>query len=336
VSWNSQGAYLAAGLSYERTVKIYSFSSEACRLFCSFKHTARVEKVRFHPDSSNVLLVSSDDRTVKLWDVRLNNASVKAIDKVDLKANAVAVSWSPTHNQHLFAVCDSHNGVHIYDSRTMTTATTSSLKPSAAEGTKPIRSFDLDPHKVFDATFSPSSSHLVLATRSSINSMGILRIFPWDEPNFIAKDASNQIASHVTFQGHTAAMTSLCFSPNGRKLLTGGQDSVMALWDVRHMVCTSTSLLRNKSVRSVTLSFDSKIAAGCCYDEDGIDLMNTDTGKNMGTVSLAQNLRASRSSSLYGCSEIAFHPKTYVLACARGDTGSISLPAVNIATIAVI
>jgi len=348
ISWNSQGSYLAAGSSYDRCVKIYSFHSEACRNFCSLKYntSARVDMVRFHPDLPNLLLASSDDRAIKLWDVRLNNASSKNMATFPLKSNAVSMKWSTHRNQHLFVICDAQNHVHVYDTRAITTSTS-----ITTDGTQPIRSFHLEPHRIYDVAFSPSSTHLVLATKSAPDGIGTLRIFPWDNnhdnknqitstttPNGDISSSplsDHTITSHITFPGHMAAMTSLNFSPNGRKLVTGGQDSVMALWDVQDMVCTSTSLLRSKTIRSVTCSFDSKVVAGSCYDEDGIDLLDTCTGKNIGTVFLSRNPNSSNRSStaLYGCYEIAFHPKAYVLACARGETGSTSLPALNIATI---
>jgi len=297
--------------------------------------------VRFHPDLNNLLLASSDDKAMKLWDIRLNNASSKNIATFHLKSNAVAMSWSTHCNEHLFVASDSQN-VHVYDIRSITTHTSipSTSSTTTIDGTQPIRSFRLDPHRIYDATFSPSSTHLVLATKSATDGLGTLRIFPWDDDPTTTSEASlDTFASHVTFPGHMAGMTAVRFSPNGQKLVTGALDSVIALWDVPHMVCTSTSLLRSKTIRSVAFSFDSKVVAGCCYDEDGIDLMDAHTGKNIGTLSLVtkdsdtvKNPKSSRPAALYGCYEIAFHPKAYVLACARGETGSAPLPAVNIAT----
>jgi len=174
-------------------------------------------------------------------------------------------------------------------------------------------------------------------------------VWNWEASDESGKDATakeeksdgNQIQiqphkqKQYVYPAHTGPIYSFCFSPNGRKLATGGGDAVVGLWDVDTMVCSSTITRCNRFVRSVSFSYDSKIIA-TSTEENSIDLANSETGTFVGKVSMTDNNTNNNNKSSSnnrlgandrnapGADEIAFHPKTHLLACARCDSGSHS------------
>jgi len=158
--------------------------------------------------------------------------------------------------------------------------------------------------------------------------MGELRLFEWE------KSQGKDLSTHKVFVGHTGAIYTIRFSPNGTHLATGGNDALVGLWNVPFMVCTATISRRTKFIRSVSYSYDSKLIA-CCSEEDGIDLANAETGECVGTVNLTKGARYA-SSGGGNADEIAFHPKGYFLACARGEpSGSSSMSSSQVPQVSV-
>jgi WD40 repeat protein len=122
---------------------------------------------------------------------------------------------------------------------------------------------------------------------------------------------------HV-YPAHTGAIYACVFSPDGNHLATGGGDALVGLWDVDTMVCTSTITRCSTFIRSVSFSYDSQVVATSTED-DTVDIAMSDTGELVGKVSLSGG-RNRAGGGPAGADEIAFHPKSYLLACARCDS----------------
>ncbi len=116
---------------------------------------------------------------------------------------------------------------------------------------------------------------------------------------------------------------------------------MVGLWDVPTMICTHTIARRAKFIRSLSFSHDSKLLASSSED-DGIDLADACNGDWIGTIPLSGRggggggglLRGGGFGGGGGADEIAFHPKSHILACARGNFSLGGAPVV-IAKIAV-
>mmetsp|Transcript_27873 Transcript_27873/g.34410 ORF Transcript_27873/g.34410 Transcript_27873/m.34410 type:complete len:407 (-) Transcript_27873:103-1323(-) len=371
VSWNCTGTMLASASS--SAAKLWpcpeSQSNPVLRELNQLKpissssasnnssNNIGVDRVRFHPFEPSILCTNVEDKSVQIWDVRVNHKNhPKPFANIKLNSNsakcAASTEWfgssgsgsnegnrGHTDKGHYLVITEKDNSVYVYDIRKL-----QQQKKSQSGGigrgknhqVKPIRSFKMDPHIVFETHFTPSGSHLISAVKNGNNGMGCLIVYPWEENNSQDhnnnnKNVTNWESTH-TFMGHTAGpIYSLRFAPNGQQMSTGGNDALVGLWDVKHMVCTSTISHKNKFIRSVSYSFDSKIVA-CCTEEEGIDLASSASGDLIGTVHLASSGRSGNSQKFgTGADEVAFHPKSYILACARGDFIGSQVPQVTIA-----
>ena len=263
-------------------------------------HTGPVDRVRFHPSEASWLCTAAQDRTVRLWDVRAG--SQRSMGRIDLVASArygnaaASVEWAHGDgSSSLLAVAEKDDTVYVYDVRKLNFAS----KGGRASSATPLYTFPLKPNRVESCIFSPSGKYLVASTTLHGEGMGELRVWPWEE-----EDSS--VERHVVYPAHTGPIYSHAFSPDGKRLATGGSDAIVGLWDVASMVCTHTITRRTKFIRSVDFSYDSKLVASSS-EEDGIDLADAANGDFVGKVGRG------------GADEIAFHPKAPALAWARGD-----------------
>jgi THO complex subunit 3 len=275
-------------------------------------HTGPVERVRFHPTQDSLVGTAASDSSVRLWDVR--GASQKAVGQMDVTpgTSATDIAWS-TSSSHatLLAVTERNGSITLYDTRKLsTTPSTSANRGSKNSAT--LKIFHSSNSVVEACIFSPAGRHLVGAMTTE--GLGEVTVWEWEK-----EDTSHKFI----YPAHTGPIYSMAFSPDGKHLATGGSDAIVGLWDVDHMVCAHTIDRAVKFTRSVAYSHDSQLIASSS-EEDGIDLACAETGQLVGKVSLGRR---------GGADEISFHPKAYVLACARCPVMGGSPAAVTVAKI---
>jgi WD40 repeat protein len=369
VSWNSVGTTLAAASS--QSVKLWpcpgnSATNYIVRENGILEHRSLVDRVRFHPSDPNLLCTSSYDKSVQLWDIRSNtNRPFGIIDlKSDIGNCAQSIEWFGGHKysysngggaqsddpqSKYLVVSEKDNSVHIYDIRKLQQSkhrnhradprSSSQSGSDSSAGQIPIQSFHLAPHSVRETHVSPSGTHLISAGKNGNDGLGSFIIYPWKKDK--VHDSTNvaKMTAARSLVGHTGPILTFKFSPNGKLMATGGSDALVGLWDVQSTVCTSTITRRSRFIRCVSYSYDSKLVA-CCSEENGVDVSNAITGELIGNVNLSKQNNGNKNNQNSmrfpsgACDEIAFHPKSYLLACARGsDEGNVQVPLVTIAKI---
>ncbi|MHB8954469.1 MAG: WD40 repeat domain-containing protein [Pirellulaceae bacterium] len=110
-----------------------------------------------------------------------------------------------------------------------------------------------------------------------------------------------------TFAGHTAAVYSVVFSPDGKTLASGSEDNTIKLWDVKTGIITATLEGHTKTIWSVAFSPDGKTLASGSEDKT-IKLWDVKTGKNTATIE-------GRTETIWS---VAFSPDGKTLASAGG------------------
>ena len=115
-----------------------------------------------------------------------------------------------------------------------------------------------------------------------------------------------------TMDGHTDAVLSIAFHPNGLMLASGGNDQTVRLWDVTTGHLQKTLRGHTGHIRAVAFSSDGRTLASS-GDEGTVRLWNTATG--------------SPRHFLYGgnAHSVAFSPDGRILASSGGEDGTIQL-----------
>ena len=238
VMFSPDGTLLASSAS-DNTVDLWDTHTRH-RVTTIKGHTKRVRSVAFSPDG-HLLATGGEDGMVKLWDVRdtgsVGNPTFTISNKdavqfvtfsrdgrtlavivqyerlklwdvlaktplPELKGaceyvNSVAFSLDSQNRAMLAAACN--DGVKLWDLRT------------GRESTMPNE--------------SASAEHLAFSRDG-----GILAIVDGEN---IKLWSLHQPQEPVVLKGHSGSITSIAFSPDGKRLVSGGYDSAVKVWDVQ-------------------------------------------------------------------------------------------------------
>ena len=165
-----------------------------------YGHSDLVTAAVFAP-SGREIATGSDDHTVRIWDV----ASGREIRQI--KADDAVESVSYSHDGTMIAAGTRSASIQIWDAATGRRGIT--IKPVEATGTMGNTLQDIV------VSFSPRGSDLLGAWHNTAQ--------VWDA--LTGKEVRR-------FVGHTYPIRAASYSPDGRTVLTGGNDKTARLWDV--------------------------------------------------------------------------------------------------------
>jgi WD40 repeat protein len=365
VSWNADGTLLAMTTS-DRTVRIWNieYSENTGREVAVLAgHNGPISAVRCHPSDPHRAATTSQDGTIRLWDLRTvssaatNTANTnpappkRATHTLTLSANerspahASTLEWQAKagHDQsQVFAVTDKpRNSIHILDSRMLasTTATTTSAPTSTLA--QPVASFEIRPFlSDGPCCFVPGQAdHVTTAVTNEYDGAEWSEIWTWNWKKSPSRLTSNVVAASPA---HTGPVSTLQYSAQGRFLVTGGADACVGIWQSARghtgsspLSCIDT-IYRTKYIRHCAFTPDERFLA-VANEQDGVYMVQMDESfQPMVPFWLAGVISSRAPGRAGGAQELAWNPKyknnnqdgscEYVLASARVDPGFSTLP----------
>jgi WD40 repeat protein/beta-lactamase regulating signal transducer with metallopeptidase domain len=288
IAFSPAGQWLATG-SYDKTIRIWDIAAAKEKITLK-GHTAGVRAIAFSPDGT-ILASAGGDRSVRLWDVpsfkertrlREHKETIRALAfSPDGKTLASAGEdrlvklWNPINgevrgqlqgvNADIMALAFAPNGKAIYAG-----LRDGSLCGWEREG-RPAPFFTMRAQTeglpLTAIAVAPSGRQLLTLDRT-------VRL--WGP-------ALPRVEPRLTLHGHQGPVRFTAYAPDGKTLLTGGDDSTVRLWRA-DALRTRVAVPRSPSaINGAAFSPDGKLLALACSDHL-IRLWDIPGGKLRGTL----------------------------------------------------
>jgi WD40 repeat protein len=355
VAWNRSGHQLASASSCGAvrlnvidagtTSNAAAGSSSSKEIGCLMGHGGSVTIVRFHAKEDAILASAGTDGTVRLWDVRDQRSST---NKITESPGILSLEWNPVQSD-LFLIAKRTGEIEIYDRRKLAATTTTTVAAnnlsSVAAAYRHFAKDENGPRVPDAAIFEPTKGHTVYyGSTSGGEGTADIRLWPFmSNISSGGKNANGEEPACTSYLAHAGPIYTMAFRPDGRRLVTGGADAIVGIWDhvngptvATSMCCTRTIANRTKYIRSVAISSSSSddnspsCLLAIATEEGAIDIVSLDddrdttTAANSAAVPTLGQVPLGDKPTCAGAEAIAFHPTVkYMLACARvGDNAS--------------
>jgi hypothetical protein len=232
VAFAADGRYVASG-SLDMTVRVWDLATGKEEKLLR-GHTKQVWAVAFHPNNRQLFSVSWDT-TARLWDFKTGNEIRIFTHALDVNGLAVsrdgskllvacddknAYLWNvgtgaeirryPGHLNFVYAVAFSPDGRHV-----ATGGVDRIVRIFDVGSGQLVRAFDAQSNSVTNVAFTNDSKFVFASGDNAIHL--------WD----VATGKETR-----RFEGHAGLVPAMALSPDGKRLVTGGDDRVIRMWDV--------------------------------------------------------------------------------------------------------
>ena len=259
-----------------------------------------------HHFLSEQLLTAANDNSIRLWDCR--QASQKSLGSFEAKTT-VDVSWCNTMGQYM-VVTERSGRVCVYDRRQLSPrgGNLASSSTTSVPRVTPVHAFHRPPLLADAAIFSPHGGEYLIASLTERGEgMSDLGVWKWKTDNNKMVDSSKD-ESIMRFPAHAGPIYTMALSQDGKRLVTGGADAMVGLWDTDSMICTHSFAAPTKLIRSVAISPKDWVAVS--NEENDVFVVSASTAESLGQVVI--------STERGGAEEVVWHPRGFpLLACAR-------------------
>lgn len=259
VAFSRDGKYLAVGGTDKTAyVQVWDIATNR-KIATPMGHTGTVVSVSFDARGAR-LLTASVDGTTRLWNV----ADGKLLRTLRGHASAVtAAALSPDEKS---IVTTGHDGVAIVWPNDPTAyGDPQNLKPQDDEPME-LRAFLGHKGPVRGVAFSPDGA--TVATCGDDRQVLVWKpteVRPYRLSEVFAETPPAPIAPRK-FLGHRAAVASVAFSADGKRLVSGGFDNAVLVWSVESGVVEKSLRGHAGQVRSCAVSADGKSVVSGSYD----------------------------------------------------------------------
>ena len=254
VAYSPDGSTLAAGA--KTTMHLWDASTGEL-LKNVFGHTDAVRSIVYSPDGST-LATGSYDSAVRLWNASTGTHIKNLLGHTD---RVLSVAYSPDGETLASGSVDS--AVRLWD---------------ASTGTH-IKNLLGHTDAVISVAYSPDGG--ILATGGEDHTVRLWELTP--NTNTDTTDTTVSLLPDTTLLGHTDAVISVAYSPDGETLATGSADKTIRLWDASTGTHIKTLRGHVNWVRSVAYSPDgSTLASGSA--DNTVRLWDASTGRFLKTL----------------------------------------------------
>ena len=159
--------------------------------------TSPISEIRWLPGSESLFLASHMDGTLIVYDKERDDAAFVPETPNGLPS---------LDHQHISTPEAHHTPLHINKSVN-----------SKNQKSNPVASWKISNHCITAFAFSPDSRHLAVVSED-----GSLRII-----NYLKENLTD------LYRSYYGALTCVCWSPDGKYVLTGGQDDLVSIWSLQ-------------------------------------------------------------------------------------------------------
>ncbi|KAF7290897.1 WD-REPEATS-REGION domain-containing protein [Mycena chlorophos] len=275
VAWSCDGKRLA-GVGIDKLTRVWvpekGMDQKSASLF-SGAHSDDVDYVSWNPTHPDLFCTSSQkDRRIVFWDARQSRHT----QQCSLKVSPVQTSYSPDGRVLLYTSSGHAMSFLVYEKDSEDPDAKESWQPSPKQSTMGST-----------ALFNHAGDGLVLTHHSEFT----LRVL--DYPSMALRES---------LVAHVGGCLAVAFDPRGRYMASGGNDSIVNLFDINDWICARTITSCEHSVNSVSFSHDGEylaIASAGSY----IDICATETA-----------VRLHRITALAPAPTVTWHPSKYAIA----------------------
>jgi WD40 repeat protein len=238
VAYSPDGSRIASG-GKDGTIRIWDTSAGE-QILCYRAHENFVHKLAFSPDGKSLATCGGDDQSTKVWDM----ATGELLQMIDNSAYVANLAFSPDGSRIASGGCN--KPLSLPDSQTIRFPGACVIKISNLKDGQELASLEGHGWRTHMTRFSPNGNLLASAC------VGGARLWDWrdNRERFTTND-------RVSFG---AAVFSVSFSPDSRRLVTAGANSEAVVWD------TSTgkdllALRHSHRLRDAIFSHDGRLLA---------------------------------------------------------------------------
>lgn len=260
VGWNCTGLWLATG-STDKIVIIHQHDSERELLNSKkakneirLKHAAGIQKVLWSPTEEMVLIVSTDDNMLFVWDLAKSAKTARNSYRLGSYASHVAF----TSNGLYMAVILQKSGQED------TILFLSREKPK----TTVQRGFGC---RLSEVVFANEDRYLMFTHDSKVQILDI-------------QDITN-IQQSLTFSVSSGQVKTIDIDRTQTFFVTGGSDGVVSFWSTENLTCEASLTFSDRvcAITKVRISHDSSLVA-VAGDDQKITMSATDKLYPIGTI----------------------------------------------------
>jgi len=246
VGWSCDGRRLASG-SFDKSVSIYTLDRERLNKETTFKgHGGSVDQLCWHQTHSDLLSTASGDKSVRIWDTRVQ----KCVATINTKGENINITWAP--NGDTIAVGNKEDLVTFVDART-----------------HKIKSEEQYNFEVNEISWNNTSDLFFLT-----NGQGCIHILSYPDLEL----------QHI-LKAHPGTCICIEFDPTGKYFATGSADALVSLWDINELACQRVFTRMDWPVRTISFSHDGQLLASASEDLI-IDIAFIETGDKIADISV--------------------------------------------------